>query len=123
MPTADQPSSPALEAPTTTVTAPPSTPVLEATSPAPVPHSAEDAVYDKEIVGLQRIVRRQRGELDASTVAEIEKNLRALDAAIEEINVALKRDPGNVMLEEQGSRALEMKVELLRRAAMMHAST
>jgi hypothetical protein len=80
-------------------------------------------VYDKEINTLSRIVRRQRGELDASTVAVIEKNLRAVDAAIAQIRAALKQDPGNSLLGGQASRALEMKVELLRRAAMLRSNT
>jgi hypothetical protein len=93
------------------------------TSVSLVSRSPEDAVYDKEIVGLQRIVRRQKRDLDASTVAEIEKNLRALDSAIGQIRAALEQDPGNSMLDDQSSHALEMKVELLRRAAMMRSTT
>jgi anti-sigma factor RsiW len=88
-----------------------------------VARSPEDAVYDREILVLQRIVRRQKRELDTSTVAEIEKNLQALDSAIGQIRAALQQDPGNSMLDGQSSRALEMKVELLRRAAMLRSST
>jgi hypothetical protein len=80
-------------------------------------------VYEKEIPVLQRIVRRQKAALDTSTVAVIDKNLRALDAAIVQIRAALKKDPGSALLDDQASRALEMKVELLRRAAMLKSST
>jgi hypothetical protein len=85
--------------------------------------SPEEVVYDKEINKLQRIVRRQNAELDASTVTVIEKNLRTLDSAIAQIRAALKKDPGSSLLGGQASRALEMKVELLRRAAMLRSNT
>jgi hypothetical protein len=80
-------------------------------------------VYDKEIKTLQGIVRRQKPQLDNSTVAEIDKNLRTLDAAIAQIRGALQKDPASSLLDEQASRALEMKVELLRRAALLRSST
>jgi len=80
-------------------------------------------VYDKEINVLQKIVRRQKTQLNTSTVAEIERNLRTLDSAIAQIRAALKKDPGSALLDGQASRALEMKVELLRRAAMLRSNT
>ena len=80
-------------------------------------------MYDKEINTLQRIVRRQKAGLDTSTAAVIEKNLRTLDSAIAQIRAALKKDPGSSLLGGQASRALEMKVELLRRAAMLRSNT
>ena len=96
---------------------------MSATSVAEVTPSPEDVVYDKEIKTLQRIVRRQKAELDPSAVAVIEKNLRTLDSAIAQIRAALQKDPGSPVLGGQASRALEMKVELLRRAAMLRSST
>ncbi len=96
---------------------------VSATSAPQVTPSPEEVVYNKEINTLQRIVRRQKAELDTSTVAVIEKNLRSVDAAIAQIRAALKKDPGNSLLDGQASRALEMKVELLRRAAMLRSNT
>jgi hypothetical protein len=96
---------------------------VSAASATPVTPSPEQVVYTKEINTLQRIVRRQKGELDTSTVTEIDKNLRTLDSAIGQIRAALKKDPGSSLLDGQASHALEMKVELLRRAAMMRSST
>jgi hypothetical protein len=96
---------------------------VSAASATPVTPSPEQVVYTKEISTLQRIVRRQKGELDTSTVTEIDKNLRTLDSAIGQIRAALKKDPGSSLLDGQASHALEMKVELLRRAAMMRSST
>jgi hypothetical protein len=96
---------------------------VSATSAAEVTPSPEDAVYDKEINKLQRIVRRQKSGLDTSTVTVIDKNLRTLDSAIGQIRAALKKDPGSSLLGGQASRALEMKVELLRRTAMLRSNT
>jgi hypothetical protein len=95
---------------------------VAAASAPQVTRSAEEVVYDKEIKSLQRILRRQKAELDTSTVAVIEKNLRTLDSAIGQIRAALKKDPGSSLLGSQASRALEMKVELLRRAAMLRSN-
>lgn len=97
--------------------------MASATSAPQVTRSPEEVVYDKEINMLQRIVRRQKAELDASTVAVIEKNLRTLDSAIAQIRAALQKDPRSSLLGGQASRALEMKVELLRRAAMLRSNT
>jgi len=96
---------------------------MAATSAPQATPSPEEVVYDKEINTLQRIVRRQKAGLDTSTVAVIEKNLRTLDSAIAQIRAALKKDPGSSLLGGQASRALEMKVELLRRAAMLRSNT
>jgi hypothetical protein len=102
---------------------PGSTLTLSATSPPRLTPSPEQVVYTREISTLQRIVRRQKAELDTSTVTEIDKNLRSIDSAIGQIRAALKKDPGSSLLDGQASRALEMKVELLRRAAMLRSST
>jgi putative zinc finger protein len=96
---------------------------VSATSAAQVTRSPEELVYDKEINMLQRVVRRQKAGLDTSTVTVIENNLRTLDSAIAQIRAALKKDPGSSLLGGQASRALEMKVELLRRAAMLRSNT
>ena len=85
--------------------------------------SPEEVVYDKEINTLSRIVRRKKSRLDPSTVTVIDKNLRAVDSAIAQIRAALQDDPSNQLLDAQASRALEMKVELLRRAAMMRSTS
>ena len=97
--------------------------MVSTTSAPQVARSPEEVVYDKEINMLQRMVRRQKAELDTSTVAVIEKNLRIIDSAIAQIRAALQKDPGSSLLGGQASRALEMKVELLRRAAMLRSST
>jgi anti-sigma factor RsiW len=82
-----------------------------------------DLVYGREIDMLQNIVSQRRTQLDSSTVAIIEKNLRIIDHAIEQSRAALVRDPASRMLDQQLTHALDKKVELLRTAAMLPAST
>jgi hypothetical protein len=90
------------------------------TQPAP---SQSDAVYGREIEMLQNIVKQRKTQLDSSTIAVIQKNLDIIDAAIEQSRAALARDPASRMLIQQLTHALDKKVELLRTAAMLPAST
>ena len=82
-----------------------------------------EEVYGREITMLQRIVSDRKTQLDSSTVAIIERNLRIIDAAIAQSKAALAKDPASLMLSEQLTRALDKKVELLRTAALLPAST
>lgn len=81
------------------------------------------AVYEREIEMLQAIMTWRRAELEPSTAATIEKNLKIIDAAIAESRAALRRDPASSMLSDQLSHTLDRKVELLRTAAMLPART
>jgi hypothetical protein len=82
-----------------------------------------DLVYGREIDMLQNIVSQRRTQLDSSTVAIIEKNLKIIDRAIEQSRAALAKDPASHMLDQQLTHALDKKVELLRTAAMLPANT
>jgi hypothetical protein len=82
-----------------------------------------EAVYGKEIAMLQNIVSQRKTQLDSSTVAIIEKNLQIIDAAIDQSKAALMKDPASMLLSQQLTHALDKKVELLRTAAMLPAST
>ena len=82
-----------------------------------------DAVYGREIEMLQKIVSQRKTVLDSTTVAIIERNLKIIDAAIEQSRAALAADPASRLLSDQLTHALDKKVELLRTAAMMPAST
>jgi hypothetical protein len=82
-----------------------------------------DAIYGKQIELLQNVVQQRKAQLDPATVAIIERNLQIIDAAIEQSKAALRRDPASRMLSEQLTHALDKKVELLRTAAMLPAST
>ena len=107
--------------------------LASAQSPVPQPSAAaqfasadqarSDAVYGREIEMLQRIVSQRKTVLDTSTVAIIEKNLRIIDAAIEQSRAALAKDPASRLLGQQLTHALDKKVELLRTAAMLPATT
>jgi putative zinc finger protein len=85
--------------------------------------SPSDAIYGKQIELLQNVVQQRKAQLDPATVAIIERNLQIIDAAIEQSKAALRRDPASRMLSEQLNHALDKKVELLRTAAMLPAST
>jgi hypothetical protein len=85
--------------------------------------SNSEVVYGREIEMLQGILRRRKTQLDSSTVAIIEKNLRIIDAAIEQSRAALAKDPASILLSEQLTHALDKKVGLLRTAALLPAST
>jgi putative zinc finger protein len=82
-----------------------------------------EAVYGKEIALLQQIMSQRKTQLDSSTVLIIERNLRIIDAAIEQSRAALVKDPASRLLSEQLTHALDKKVELLRTAALLPAST
>jgi anti-sigma factor RsiW len=82
-----------------------------------------EALYGKEIAMLQALVSQKKTRLDSSTVAVIERNLQIIDAAIEQSKAALAKDPASMLLSQQLSHALDKKVELLRTAAMLPAST
>jgi hypothetical protein len=85
--------------------------------------SHSDVVYGKEIEMLQLIVSQRKSQFDSSTIAIIEKNLQIIDAAIAQSRAALARDPASRLLSEQLTHALDKKVELLRTAALLPAST
>ena len=85
--------------------------------------TSSEVVYGKEIAMLQKIVSQRKTQLDSSTVAIIEKNLEIIDAAIAQSKAALAKDPASLLLSEQLTHALDKKVELLRTAALLPAST
>ena len=87
------------------------------------PGVPSEAVYSREIDMLQRIVTDRKTQLDSTTVAIIEKNLQIIDRAIEQSKAALARDPASRLLTDQLTHALDKKVELLRRAAMLPVNT
>ena len=99
-----------------------SSPAVATTSTPQVTRSPDEVVYDKEINMLQAMTRRRRTELDPSTAAVIERNLRIIDSNIAQIRAALQQDPGNSLLGDQVSRELDMKVDLLRRVALLRSN-
>ena len=86
-------------------------------------NESSDVVYGREIDMLQKIVTQRKTQLDSTTVAIIERNLRIIDAAIVQSRAALANDPSSRLLSDQLTHALDKKVELLRTAALLPAST
>ena len=80
---------------------------------------AADVVYEREISALRRIVDDRFVELDTVTVRELRRNLDIIDQAIGDSRKALARDPRSALLATQLDRALETKLALLRRVALL----
>lgn len=108
---------------------------LPSPSPPPSPSSAmaslasqaspspADPVYEQEVARLQTIMSWRKAQLNPSTAAILEHNLRIIDAAIAQSKEAVRNDPAQPMLRDLLTRALDKKVGLLRRAAMLSPRT
>ncbi len=81
--------------------------------------SAPEIIYDQEITRLRTILDQRRGDLDSATVKTVEKSLQAIDKAIIDARAALTGDASNAFLNEQLNRALEKKLGVLRRVALL----
>jgi len=78
-----------------------------------------DVVYEQEIVALRIIVNERFTELDSTTVAVLKRNLDIIDRAIEESRQALALDPTSRALSISLDRAVESKLALMRRVALL----
>jgi hypothetical protein len=87
-----------------------------------VPANFADAQFNAAVEDLERILREERGRLDPRTVLILERNLQAIDAAINEARMALERDPANQFLNSHLADARRRKLDLLRHATEL-AST
>jgi negative regulator of sigma E activity len=76
-------------------------------------------MYDQEITRLRVILDQRRRDLDTTTVAAVEKSLKAIDQAISDARRALTGDASSAFLNEQLNRALEKKLGVLRRVALL----
>jgi hypothetical protein len=81
-----------------------------------------DAQFNAAVSDLERILREERSRLDPRTVLILERNLRAIDAAINEARMALESDPANSFLNSHLADARRRKLDLLRHATEL-AST
>ena len=79
--------------------------------------------YEHATDELTRALATERDRLRPETVALLERNLGAIDAAIRESRDALARDPGNVELRGLFAAAARQKVELLRWATRVATSS
>jgi negative regulator of sigma E activity len=82
-----------------------------------------DAAYDQAVADLEHILVDMRGELDPRTIVVIERNLTAIDQAIREARAALDADPANTFLNSHLADARRKKLDLLRRATMIHSTS
>lgn len=90
---------------------------------AAVSFPAESGVasYDAAIADLQAVLAARRSQLDTATVRSVELSLRVIDLAIAQARLALAQDPNNGYLNGHLRRALDRKLDVLRRAALMPA--
>ena len=87
-----------------------------------VPANFADAQFNAAVSDLERILREERGRLDPRTVMILERNLKAIDDAINEARMALESDPANPFLNSHLADARRRKLDLLRHATEL-AST
>jgi len=78
-----------------------------------------DAQYNAAVSDFERILREERDRLDPRTVQIIERNLQAIDTAINEARMALNNDPANPYLNSHLADARQRKLDLLRHAATL----
>jgi hypothetical protein len=93
-------------------------PVLVSAEQPPA-SSAPAILYVQEIARLRAILEQRRVDLDTATISAIEKSLKAIDAAILEARTALAADAASPFLLDQLNRALDKKLGVLRRVALM----
>ena len=91
----------------------------EETSGQIVPANFADAQFNAAVSDLEQILRDERGRLDPRTVLVIERNLKAIDAAIQEARMALNNDPANPYLNSHLADARRRKLDLLRHATTL----
>lgn len=82
-----------------------------------------DAQYDQAVADLEKILLDMRDELDPRTIVVIERNLAAIDQAIREARTALDADPANTFLNSHLVDARRKKLDMLRRATMIHSTS
>ena len=80
---------------------------------------APEITYNQEITRLRAILDQRRTSLDPSTIAVVEQSLRTIDQAIADARAALTTDASSPYLNDQLNRALEKKVSVLRRVALL----
>lgn len=82
---------------------------------------AAEEEYLKASAELLDALDASRAELDPATLELIERNLRIIDAAIQESRAALAKDPSNREVMQMLSASYEKKLELLRYASRLTA--
>lgn len=104
------------EAPALTAAPTQSTPITQVST------SEQLQDYAGAVRELETVLREQRSKLDPVTVAVLEENLRTIDAAITEANLALQKEPGDLYLNKHLENTMKKKIQLLRRAAAISSA-
>ncbi len=81
--------------------------------------SALESQYAAMSEDLTGALEQARARLSAETMATVERDLRIIDAALDETRQALAKDPGNSALGQMVVAAWRQKVDLLRRATAL----
>ncbi|MBC7895570.1 MAG: hypothetical protein H7066_09155 [Cytophagaceae bacterium] len=89
----------------------------------PVQWQAAERGYLNSASELREQLDAQRNRLNPATIATVERSLATIDAAIAEAREALIRDPASTTLSELLASNYRQKVDLLRRATQLMAST
>ena len=76
-----------------------------------------EQTFDREIGAMRMIIDERRKDLDPATISVLEKNLKLIDAAIEESRAALAKDPASAFLMNRLTHAYDDKLQLLRGVA------
>jgi anti-sigma factor RsiW len=86
------------------------------------PASFADAQFDRAVSDLEQVLVEQRDRLDPQTVMVIERNLAAIDKAIQEARAALDADPANPFLNSYLAESRKRKLDLLRTATTLNSA-
>jgi anti-sigma factor RsiW len=87
------------------------------------PANFADAQFDRAVSDLEQILAEQRDDLDPRTVMVIERNMAVIDEAIRQARAALDADPANQFLNSHLAESRRRKLDLLRRATDIAASS
>jgi anti-sigma factor RsiW len=85
--------------------------------------SIQFASYDATVRSLEQELAARRPQLDTVTVRVVEENLKIIDRAIADARAALAADPSSAYLSTSLARAMQQKVDLLRRATALAGTT
>jgi anti-sigma factor RsiW len=93
--------------------------------PRPRPTLVSRPSADETLSGEMRVLEEAVASraLDPATAEIVRRNLAIIDRAIADARTALEKDPANSLLDEQLTRVLGKKVELMRRAALLPSQT
>jgi Putative zinc-finger len=78
-----------------------------------------EAEYARANAALLQALEARRGSLPPATLAAVEQNMRSIDAALDEVRAALRKDPGNRQLAYLLTSTHQKKVDVLSRVVRL----